>query len=218
MFYLKAVNPKGNWLWIFIRRTGTEAPIRWPLDAKEPTHWKRPWCWERLRAGGEEGNREWDVWMASLISMHMSLSEVQEILKDKEAWGVACHGVAKSQTRLSNWTTTVGLSWWLSGEESVCWCRRCGFNPWSRKILRAGEAYSFCCKWRHFILLNDWVLVHCIYVSHLLYPFICWWTSRLLPCLGYCKQYCNEHWGACIIWGHVFLHIFAQEWDCSIIW
>ena len=33
---------------------------------KEPTHWKRPWCWERLRAGGEEGNRGWDGWRASL--------------------------------------------------------------------------------------------------------------------------------------------------------
>ena len=34
---------------------------------KEPTHWKRPWCWERLRAGGEGGDRGWDGWMASLI-------------------------------------------------------------------------------------------------------------------------------------------------------
>ena len=33
---------------------------------KEPTHWKRPWCWKRLRAGGEEGNRGWDGWMTSL--------------------------------------------------------------------------------------------------------------------------------------------------------
>ena len=32
---------------------------------KELTHWKRPWCWERLRAGGEGGDREWDGWMAS---------------------------------------------------------------------------------------------------------------------------------------------------------
>ena len=32
---------------------------------KEVTHWKRPWCWERLRAGGEGDNREWDGWMAS---------------------------------------------------------------------------------------------------------------------------------------------------------
>ena len=32
---------------------------------KNPAHWKRSWCWERLRAGGEGGNREWDGWMAS---------------------------------------------------------------------------------------------------------------------------------------------------------
>ena len=30
------------------------------------THWKRPWCWERLKAGGEGDNRGWDGWMASL--------------------------------------------------------------------------------------------------------------------------------------------------------
>ena len=32
---------------------------------KELTHWKRPWCWERLRAGGEGGDRGWDGWMVS---------------------------------------------------------------------------------------------------------------------------------------------------------
>ena len=33
---------------------------------KELTHWKRSWCWERLKAGGEGDNREWDGWMTSL--------------------------------------------------------------------------------------------------------------------------------------------------------
>ena len=37
--------------------------ISW-LVVKSP--WKRPWCWERLKAKGEEGSREWDGWMASL--------------------------------------------------------------------------------------------------------------------------------------------------------
>jgi len=32
---------------------------------EELTHWKRPWCWERLKAGGEGDNREWDGWMTS---------------------------------------------------------------------------------------------------------------------------------------------------------
>ena len=33
---------------------------------KELTHWKRPWCWERLKAGAEGDDRGWDGWMASL--------------------------------------------------------------------------------------------------------------------------------------------------------
>ena len=50
---MKLVNPKGNQPWIFIGQTDDEAdaPTLWPPD--ELTHWKRPWCWERLRAGGE---------------------------------------------------------------------------------------------------------------------------------------------------------------------
>ena len=32
---------------------------------KELTHWKRPWCWERLKAGGEADDRGWDGWTAS---------------------------------------------------------------------------------------------------------------------------------------------------------
>ena len=33
---------------------------------EELTHWKRPWCWERLKAGWDRAYREWDGWMASL--------------------------------------------------------------------------------------------------------------------------------------------------------
>ena len=35
--------------------------------SEELTHWKRPWCWERLKAGGEGDDRGWDGWMASPI-------------------------------------------------------------------------------------------------------------------------------------------------------
>ena len=40
-----------------------KAQIRWCL--KELTHWKRPWCWEGLGAGGEGDDRGWDGWVAS---------------------------------------------------------------------------------------------------------------------------------------------------------
>ena len=52
---------------------------------------------------------------------------------------------------------------------------------------------SCCQKWQDFILFfNGWVIFH-IYSSRLLYPFIYWWTFRLLPYLGYCKECCSEH-------------------------
>ena len=64
---IKPVNPKGNQYWIFMGRTDAEAeaPILWPPDAKSQLIRKRPWCWERLKAGGEGDDRGWDGWMAS---------------------------------------------------------------------------------------------------------------------------------------------------------
>ena len=71
----KLVNPKGNQPWILIGRTDAkaEALILWLPDAKswltgkDPTHWKRPWCWERLKAKGEEGSRRWNGGIALSI-------------------------------------------------------------------------------------------------------------------------------------------------------
>ena len=64
---IKPVNPKGNQSWIIIGRIDAEAaaPVLWPPD-EELTHLQRPWCWERLKAGGEGDDRGWDGWMASL--------------------------------------------------------------------------------------------------------------------------------------------------------
>ena len=47
-------------------------------------------------------------------------------------------------------------------------------------------------NWFQCILFNGWVILHCVYVPQLSYPFICWWTSRLFPCPGCYKQCCNE--------------------------
>ena len=46
-----------DWCW------SSNALATW---CKEPTHLKRPWCWERLKVGGEGGDKGWDGWMASL--------------------------------------------------------------------------------------------------------------------------------------------------------
>ena len=91
-----------DWCWSWCSNT----LVTW---CKEPAHWKRPCCWERLREGGE-GCREdemvgWHHW----TSMDMSLSKLQQIVKDGETWNAAVHGVTKSQAQLSDSTTTISI-------------------------------------------------------------------------------------------------------------
>ena len=57
-----------------------------------------------------------------------------------------------------------------------------------------------------------------IYVPQISYPFICQWTSRLLPCPGYCKQCCDEHWGTRVSFNSDFLGVYAHQWDCWVVW
>ena len=65
---IKPVNPNGNQLWIFTGRTDAEVetPILLTRWCEELTHLKRPWCWERLKVGGEGNFRGWVGWRASL--------------------------------------------------------------------------------------------------------------------------------------------------------
>ena len=104
---IKPVNLKGNQLWILSGRTDAEAetPILWPPDEK---NWLtvKDWCWERLKAGGQGGNRGWDGWMASQTRWTWVLSKLWELVMDRRA---AVHGVTKSWTRLSNWTELLYL-------------------------------------------------------------------------------------------------------------
>ena len=122
---IQPVHPEGNQSWVLIGRTGAEVPNTLATWCKELTHWKSPWCWKRLKAGGKGDDRGWDGWMASptrwtwvwassrswwrtgrpgvLLSMgsqrtgHDYATKLNW-MKDGAAWHAAVQRVAKSQT------------------------------------------------------------------------------------------------------------------------
>ena len=72
---------------------------------KEPTHWKRPWCWKKLKAEGEGDNRGWDGWMASPTQRTWVWANSRRWWRTGKPGVLQCMGVTKSRAHLSDWTT-----------------------------------------------------------------------------------------------------------------
>jgi len=103
---IKPVNPEGNQPWIFIGRTDAEAPSVFGHLRQRTSSLEKMLM--LVKTEGKRRGQQRMKWLDSTTnSVDMNLNKLREIVKDREAWCTAIHGVTKRWTQLSNWTPTM---------------------------------------------------------------------------------------------------------------
>ena len=118
---IKLVNPKGNQPWILIGRTDAEAPTFGYLMRRADSLEKTPMLG---KIQGKRRRRQQRMrWLDNITdSTDLSLTTLCEIVEDRGSWHAVVHGVAKSWTWLSDWTTTVEGVWSVGFSDKLFYC------------------------------------------------------------------------------------------------
>ena len=130
---------------------------------QELTHWKRPWCWERMKAGGEGGERGWDGWMASLTRWTWVWAS------SRSWWWTGKPGMLQSmgsQRVGYDWTTE--LNWWQSLGLSII----LGFLKWKLPLFDKETTYFL---WKVFLKQQSSVFQGFCHISGPLWEY---WASN----------------------------------------
>ena len=106
---LKAISPEYSLEGLMLKlKLEYFGHVMWKVEKTHWTHWKKPWCWERLKAGGEGSDRGWDGWMASLTRWAW-------VWVDSGSWWWTGNPTIMqsmgSQRVRHDWATE--LSWWV---------------------------------------------------------------------------------------------------------
>ena len=121
---------------------------------EELTHWKRPWCWERLKAGGDQDDRGWGGWMASLTQWTWVW------VSSRSWWWTGKPGMLQSMESQwvgSDWATELNEKDWRQKEKRVAqdeMVRQCHFlngHEFEQTLVDyGGQGSPVCCSPRGF--------------------------------------------------------------------